>query len=256
MTRPLKNPLYDNIVTLAPTGEQICRCNHEKAQWYLQNGLAATISDDPLIIQLNFEPKGIGHFGDKFYLEEKLNICVSCGSTEHHTRHHIVPYCFRRYFPEKYKTHNSHDIVILCVACHDEYEVYADELKNDLSIEFEIPFLGKGSFLPKDLFIVKRHASALKRSSKMPPERVEKLYTTLRKHYSKEEITEEDILKAASIKPICTSQDSAKFGQRVIEKITDLQAFVERWRQHFVDVMHPKYMPKHWQVDRKLLKEG
>lgn len=255
MTRPLKKPLYDNIVTLSPNGEQLCRCNHEKAEWYLKNQLADIVADNPLVIKLRFEPKGKGHAGDSFYLEEKANICVVCGSTEDHTRHHIVPYCFRKYFSDQYKKHNSHDIVILCISCHDEYEVYADEFKNDLSIEFDVPFMGKGCYLTKDLYTVKRHASALKRNAKMPADRLEKLYNTLRLHYGRQEITEADILAAANIKPTCKEQEASKFGQRIVEQITDLQDFVERWRKHFITIMEPKNMPKYWVIDRKLVEE-
>jgi hypothetical protein len=38
----------------------------------------------------------------------------------------------------------------------------------------------------------------------------------------------------------------------VIEHVSDLQGFVERWRKHFIDTMNPQHMPKGWRIDREI----
>ena len=254
MTRPLKKPLYDNIVAVAPDGEPLCRCNREKAEWYLERDLAEIISDDPTTIRLKFEPKGRGHAGDDFYLAQKENQCVVCGTTKDHTRHHIVPYCFRKFFPEKAKRHNSHDIVPMCVKCHDEYEVFADQLKHDLSFYYGVPLSGKGIVLDRTLYTVKRHASALKNYyDRIPEHRLEILLKTLRDFFKKCEITAEEIDRACKVKPYVKSADYGKFGECIVKQVEDLESFVVMWRKHFLSCMQPKFMPVHWRVERKVI---
>lgn len=87
-------------------------------EWYLSRGLGTLVGTDPLTVQLQFEPKGRGHADDAYYLSEKDNICCVCGAGEHYLRHSIVPHCYRQHFPEHMKSHLSHDIVLLCVGCH------------------------------------------------------------------------------------------------------------------------------------------
>lgn len=31
----------------------------------------------------------------------------------------MIPGCYRRHFPEALKSHRSHDIVLLCLSCHE-----------------------------------------------------------------------------------------------------------------------------------------
>lgn len=45
---------------IAPDGDVLSNCDTKKAQWYIDKGLAVQINDDPLTIQLNFEPNGRG----------------------------------------------------------------------------------------------------------------------------------------------------------------------------------------------------
>jgi hypothetical protein len=39
-------------------------------------------------------------------------------------RHSIVPHTYRRHFPLRFKSHLSHDIVLLCLKCHQVCEVH------------------------------------------------------------------------------------------------------------------------------------
>mmetsp|Transcript_23405 Transcript_23405/g.55463 ORF Transcript_23405/g.55463 Transcript_23405/m.55463 type:complete len:470 (-) Transcript_23405:31-1440(-) len=48
----------------------------------------------------------------------KDNICVVCGTTEGLVKHYVMPHCYRRKMPTRFKSHHSHDIVLLCVPCH------------------------------------------------------------------------------------------------------------------------------------------
>lgn len=251
MTRPLNKPLYDNIVLVAPDGEPLCRCNRDKADWYLKRDLAEVASDNPTIIRLKFKPKGRGNAGDDFYLAERRNVCAVCGTDEEQTRHHIVPYCFRRYFTDALKSHNSHDIVPLCVPCHDRYEVHADELKRAIGVKYGVNYGGNTVDVDAALGRVKRHATALLMyRDRIPPTRLGLLTQTLREHYGRDEITDQDIAAAAQIDPAAGTSTRRKFGEVVMGKVKNLERFVRMWRKHFVATMEPKFMPPHWDMNR------
>lgn len=55
------------------------------------------VSDDPLRVRLNFEPQGRPDSQEDYYLQQKDNICVVCGSGEHLIRKQVIPKEYRRY---------------------------------------------------------------------------------------------------------------------------------------------------------------
>lgn len=252
MTRPLNKQLYDNILTVTPEGEPLCRCNQRKADWYIQRNLAEVISENPKVIRLKFKPKGTGHIGDDFYLAERSNVCVVCGTSEKQTRHHIVPHCFRRYFPENIKKHNSYDVVSLCVICHDEYEKQADKLKLALGYKYSVKY---GSTISQDPIKARicRYGTALMRyRDRIPQSRMNVFIDTLKKYYGKEEITDEDIIAAAHLDLKNKDISTKKYGGLIVSQIEDLEEFIKMWRKHFITSMSPKYMSSHWTIDRKI----
>lgn len=89
---------------------------------------------------LLFEPKGRPEDEDNdFYIQSKKNICVSCGEGNHYLRYRIIPSCYRMHFPEHLKSHRSHDIVLLCVDCHEIAHAAAEKYKKKIAAEFGIP---------------------------------------------------------------------------------------------------------------------
>ena len=89
---------------------------------------------------LLFEPKGRPEDeGNDFYIQSKKNICVGCGEGNHYLRYRIIPSCYRMHFPEHLKSHRSHDIVLLCVDCHEIAHAAAEKYKRQIAAEFGIP---------------------------------------------------------------------------------------------------------------------
>lgn len=89
---------------------------------------------------LLFEPKGRPEDEDnEFYIQSKKNICVGCGEKSHYIRYRIIPSCYRMHFPEHLKSHRSHDIVLLCVDCHETAHSSAEKYKRQIAEEFAIP---------------------------------------------------------------------------------------------------------------------
>src|SRR5204863_7631260 len=54
-------------------------------------------------------------------------------------RHHVVPSFYRRHLPPTVKDHSHHDVVLLCLGCHEKYEREADALKAELGREVGVP---------------------------------------------------------------------------------------------------------------------
>jgi hypothetical protein len=245
----LKNPQYENCEVLSPNGDLMFRCCRKKAVWYLDRNLGKKIKDEPLSVQLTFMPKGNGHIGDPYFLQEMENRCVICGGLDNLTRHHIVPYCYRRFFPLHLKNHRSYDVMALCIPCHRDYEDHAMKLKKEIAEKHSIPLDGKGIEYKKELAHARNAAFALvTNGDKIPPVRYEELLSRV-KSYLNKEITEEDLQKLVEV----DVYDYSKYvhhGKAVMEKIQDIEFFIKTWRQHFLDTMNPQFLPKHWTIDR------
>lgn len=104
----------------------LCNCNRKKIEWYKKNNLGDIIKEDPLTLQLNFYPSGIPKeqlqheidSEDGYYTTNRKNQCVVCGKEEQFVKYHIVPPLYRSHFPNSFKSHRSHDILLFCIECH------------------------------------------------------------------------------------------------------------------------------------------
>jgi len=274
-----KNEIYGNCRVYSPSGNLMFLCVDKKIDWYLsrvdektKEPLAFEIKHiNPFLnflmnafgitprsrkIKFNFEPKEEGNKGDRYSLSKKKNKCVVTGSKvlESLTTHHITPYCYRKYFPEEYKSANSHDVVPIRSNEHYDYERVADELKLKLAKKYKAPLEGN-STINHTLFYAIKSAHAIKsHGDKIPKDNLEMHKEKIRAYTGRKNVTQKIIENLIQI-----SYDEAKkmksHGEIVVEKLMlegpdAMQKFVEMWRQHFVDTMKPKYMPKHWDIKR------
>lgn len=247
-----QKPPYGNCMMIAPNGTVLCRCDQKKVDWYLSRGLAEIVGHDPVTIRLNFTPKGDGQSGDPYYLSEKENICVCCGSITNLTKHHCIPRCFRKHFPDEYKNHCCHDVVLLCVDCHAKYEPESMELKRELAHQYQLPPPCKelASAAEQTLHSAIKAAKALLLwSAQIPPARIEELSNIVR-DYLKRDFWEEDLKEICYfVKPELTLRDA--LGKAVVSKLDDIPKFICMWREHFVRIMYPQHLPLHWSVDHQ-----
>lgn len=111
---------YDNWEFRHPGGSPMFYGSAKLARWYLKRGLARETG--PRTVQFTFEPQGAGAMGDPAMLRPRENRCVVCGATDGLTKHHVIPRRCRQFFPESCKTHQSHDILVLCERDHRAFE--------------------------------------------------------------------------------------------------------------------------------------
>jgi len=246
-----KHPIYGNCKVLAPDGELMFRCLEKRAYWYLDRNLADIVDNDPLTIKLNFEPNGRGE-KSKHLKSIRENKCVVCGEEDIEvlTKHHLIPYEYRRYFAEEQKSHNSCYVVPICMKCHEEYEHdYAVVFKKQIADKYDAPKNGK---------TIERHnaekhiLALLKYRSVMPTERIKELKDLLMEAMENAglKVTRKDLDSVETLKnylEFFKSNDQTvdnRHGKIVVDKCKDLDAFSTDWVKHFVDSMNPKHMPE------------
>jgi ribosomal 50S subunit-associated protein YjgA (DUF615 family) len=274
-----KNEIYGNCKVYSPGGNLMFLCVKEKVDWYLDRvdvntgePLAREIRHiNPILnllmtillirprgkrIQLMFEPKQEGNAGDKYSLSKKENKCVISGDSNLKTltKHHITPYCYRKYMPDEYKSANSHDVVPIKDEKHFEYEREADKLKEEIAKKYNAPLDGVAA-VDHTLFYAIKAAVAIKyHSEKMPKQTLDFNQERIRKYTGNKEVTQEIIDKLCETDYKEASR-AKSHGEIVVSKLIQeggdaIQEFVEMWREHFIKHAKPKYMPKHWDVKR------
>ena len=251
-TASLKN-IYTNGIMLSPDGEIMCRCGKDRIKWYLKKGLATLESENPLTIKLNFEPEACGKKDDLYYLQEIKNQCVVCGSTENLSKHHVIPYCFRKFLPKEIKENSSHDILLLCREHHNKYEKEADKLKKELANEYKCSLYGKNLKIDVKLKKIKEAAiELLKKNNKISPLKRRKFKNLIKNHYNKRKIFQTDLESAAKIKYKTKDKEHVDFGEHIVNSISSLDEFMIMWRKHFVKLLEPKFLPQYWDINKKI----
>lgn len=246
---------YGNNKVLSMHGKLLFKCSRKRIDWYLKKGLANLVSetDDQIIIKLNFDAGGPGCEGDAFCLSEKRNICVVCGSKDNLSRHHIVPYGYRKFFPLEQKDHNAHDVLLLCIPCHHKYEEFAREFKKSIADEYNAPYKGKHLREMHRLRKVYSYAkNLLNHDGNIPNIKKQRMYKYIVGVTGYKDITTELLSKLVSEGESQNINAAAGFKtheQMVVENLVDLQSFIYNWRSHFLETMKPSYMPNGWSID-------
>lgn len=253
-------PLYHNCYLQAPDGEVLCTCDNKKAIWYVEKELADMISEDPLTVRLRFEPAGrsVGDVG-RYYQLTKENKCVVCGADDSYIRKNVVPREYRKLFPEVMKEHSSHDVVLLCVACHQRSNILDQVVRERLARDCAAPQPSRDySAYVEDAGCrkIRKAARALlyqSRKHNLPESRRKELENIILQHYLQyDEITEELLEEAANIQVGFENTDYEPHGHKVVEYYLENKGLLkleEMWRQHFLNSMNPKYMPELWSIN-------
>lgn len=238
--------IYGNYSILSPTGELLCYCRRKKIDWYLNRNLAEQVT--PNSIKLKFIPKGRGNQGDPCLLQEFENKCVVCGTIKDLTRHHIVPYCYRRYM-SKYFEHMTHfDILPLCIVCHDTYEKFANQLKAELLIRHNVKVTKK--ILDTEFLKCLKMVWALDNYKlKIPSARLQEMQLYIQKYLKTTNQTLKEFKKLAEDKNPCLHQEES--GAKEIVEKSNLDDLAVEWRNHFLKYADPKYLPGNWRPEER-----
>lgn len=270
-----KNLDSENWKVFHPMGKHMFTCSGRKARWYLSKKLAKKIGEYE--IKLTFEPNGMGYEEDEeFGRAVRKTRCVVSGVRTKLQRHHIVPYCYRSHFPDKYKTKNHHDVVLINCERHLDYEMKATEYKDQLAREYGIKTISEYNRAYSQalnefnreirISLSKLNAifSGYNRIS------LDRIYDNL-KYVSETTGIDFNFLKNCSYIQLFKlskilydeySNDLNKFksrhskyydhGWHLVKKLDSdekIEKFIKLWRKHFIDTMNPQFMPHGWSVD-------
>jgi hypothetical protein len=235
-----QNSIYESYKMLDIDGNFLCYCNQKKAMWYISRNLANWTEEK--VFKLNFEPKGKGKSDIDFYSQVLENKCVVCGSLHHLNKHHVVPYVFRSRLPVQYKSRNHHDIVPLCVDCHEEYESYANELKKELANNLGVKFNSE------KLTQEEKHNKKILQAQ-ITLEKVRKgVFTNI----PQDRILELEKIASEPITIEFVTNHKVIWADKIVEDVlskNNLFEFYKMWRKHFVDIMNPQFLPNYWKID-------
>lgn len=240
---------YGNWKVLSPQNILIFRCDEKRKNWYVSRNLAEIIEENT--IRLSFEPAGLGNHGRPFGLEPMQNICVNCGSVENLTKHHVVPRTYRKLFPIEWKSRNFHDVLLLCLDCHHKYEEKAVELKKELGEKYKSSFKYEEDDFHKKIRTGISYCKLILngKNNKIPKERISEMYSFLLENFGENFFDYMDKICILDSK-LFKSKNSHSIS--VIESFGDIQEFIELWRNHFIENMDLKYLPKGWSIKNKI----
>ncbi|KAI4488611.1 hypothetical protein M0802_011427 [Mischocyttarus mexicanus] len=251
-----KKPLYHNCYLQAPDGDILCTCDRKKAEWYIKKNLADIVEEQPFTVRLKFEPSGraLGEVG-QYYTQVKVNQCVVCGASENFIRKNVVPREYRKYFPLVMKAHQSHDVLLLCLPCHEVSKNHDLQLRRKLAEMCNAPLSGPLTHSSWK----KLHCAikALRKETMLPLQRQQELASIVLEYTGQEEITPnllnllDEELENALSQPSNQSKQpphGLKVVQWFEEKEGGLVELEKMWREHFLTTMNPQHLPNLWSV--------
>ena len=209
--------------------------------------------EDPYTVRLSFEPNLAAMFERDYYATVKENRCVVCGRDDQYMKKLIIPRDYRRHFPEEWKNHLSHDMLLLCPPCHSISCNHDSVLRQKIAERYNVPI--SQNTLREVSSKVKSAAKALLYSSnKLPAARKRELETVLETH-DNVKIGELDSNRLEQIINNTLSDCAETHAAKVIEKVLNegtLKEFIKMWREHFLETMKPGYLPPLWSTEHNL----
>lgn len=201
-------------------------------------------------------------FSNKNEIQQKQ---VSCGSTssKNLVSHGVVPRIFRKHFPEKYKSHSNHDIVLLCRLCKKRISDAScrkkDEILANLKIEFESKFKKhKDNKIEENVSQAFKACTALLKH-RLPQEVKQKYDTIVSRYLDVESFSESDLqvlcekLQAHVKQNRHTKFDLGSiYSKKFLADPSSIRDFVFMWRRFFVETLRPKFLVRGWSVNRPL----
>jgi exonuclease 3'-5' domain-containing protein 2 len=238
MSEAKKTDYLKRFRLLDRNGRLISWCSKKKKDWYLQEGIVKPVGDDAI----QFLVETAVDFREKH--PEALSYkdcCVVCGTKEGLSSHHVVPYSFVEFFTNDWKDYCEHDVVYLCVKCHNKYEKSSHQFRMELLKKYGVSAAYdriKGQAIAAANTIRKR---------KVPNNVKEKLLGRIVRYLNKTQITDQDIKAVSKLKLVEKEEDRP--SAQLVRNLTDIGEFCALWRDHFIKTMKPKHLTKGWDIN-------
>ena len=92
------------------------------------------------------------------------------------------------------------------------------------------------------------------KQNKIPEDRKKFLRQIISDHFQKDTLTNDDIKEATNVDPRIENEDYVSHAESVVTFFRENNGILKlekMWRQHFLDVMKPKYLPANWSIDHQ-----
>lgn len=253
-----KSHHYDNIPLVAKSGRLLGLVAQGKADWYCDRGLAARDADGRVV--LDYEPDIVDE--DRCLQIPRKNECVGCGATSALTRFYVVPYRFRRCFPEAFKQHASHNVVALCLKCRDVVDPAYHERSQALEASIgPSPAPAVNSEAEARLRAIGA-AKTLVRGTGIPEARRDYLRAIVAAAYPGRQVEDVAALPHPPKVRVKVTVDGDSLEARYVRRLTReagadlagrLHAFEAAWRRCFVGAVRPTHLPQGWTVEHTIV---
>lgn len=154
------------------------------------------------------------------------------------------------------KEHTSHDVLLLCVHCHQISNMADLNLRLKLSKLCDAPLPtqdggAKEFYLPNKANLRKAARALYYSGAKLPPLRKKELEKDFLKHFPKNtNITNELLKRSCEIQVSIPNENYLSHGEKVVQYFQNNLIELKRiWRQHFLDTMTPNHLPDLWSVN-------
>eukprot|EP00656_Telonema_subtile_P019455 TRINITY_DN20699_c0_g1_i2.p1 TRINITY_DN20699_c0_g1~~TRINITY_DN20699_c0_g1_i2.p1 ORF type:complete len:483 (+),score=91.22 TRINITY_DN20699_c0_g1_i2:281-1729(+) len=204
--------------------------------------------------------------GNNLYKFEGMdNRCVGCGEWDNLHRFHVVPHCFRTWLPVQYKTHNHHDILLLCNSCYKKVELKAASHREAL---FELEGIHprpQRFHLPTEqrLELYNTARILLLHAGKLPVEREGSLRALLQQHLGRApSVADIDTLATKPRVEVSGFEPpEQQFINRMLVPGSEQECeeakyaqFIRSWREMFVQALNPEFLPSGWSIEDTSIK--
>lgn len=230
----LQRPIYSNIPVLGPDGTHLSFTSLRRAQ---QMGTSDPRSSfDGTAVRLAFWPPQFvrNTEQERNYQSQPIpHRCVRCGAGQGITRHHLVPQRYHDCLPRYLKSKNQHDVLPLCLECHNHCESHTAPLDAVLLPLLERTLPGFQRDIPET-----KYRKTLYHSWNQLPEAVQLRMMALAKVQSYDELRQH----------IETIQGGRTFQR--LRQYPELppkvaESFIRHCREFFLQ-FQPKFLPYGW----------
>ena len=171
---------------------------------------------------------------------------VKLVQTESYLRKYIVPHEYRRHFPEVMRDHQSHDVLLMCMNCHQLSNVHDLTLRRQLALKCNAPIGSDDDVKFVEAYDKKSVRSAArailnnKGKNKIPEARLDELKECLKNFFDVDEISPDLVTEAANLDPNVMNNDYCPHGKRVVDFFIENEGLIplERlWDQYYKTVL-------------------
>ena len=171
--------------------------------------------------------------------------------------HSVVPHCFRRHFPVDFKSHSSHDIVLLCCHCHHRVAPAYAALRTEMLKECQVP---PAQPLLAQVHVRRAvaHSKTLLKSARMPIDKRASLSSEICQLLQVDpnsELSPDELRAIATeahptVSALLAADEPPPCPEAAVVALHahNLSAFVQRWRALFLSELGSRFLSSHWSV--------